>query len=274
MPIQCSLTIRPIANAEFNEIDRSVMGCAYASQNALGRLCDEQVYENDLALRLRAEGLAEVETQVPVTVAHNSFRKTYRLDLIVNQMVYELKAAVGFTSEHEAQAIHYAGLLALDRVKLLKFDAAKVQGKLIGTPFARIDRRQVRYGESRWQPLSERCAELKQQMCALLADWGAFLETPLYEEALMYFHGGEETCQRRIPVNRNGLKLGMHPFLCHALQLAFAVTALTEATADYEQHLRRLLSLTNLHGMQWMNLRHTEIEFVTLLNGRGIEAKE
>ena len=140
MSIWCLLNIRPISVTGFNEIDRVVMGCAYASQNLLGRLCDEQVYENDLVLRLRAEGFPDVHTQVPVAVTYESFKKIYRLDLVVNQMVYELKAMDGFRPEHEAQAIHYAGLLAIDRVKLLNFGAAKVQGKLIGTPFARIGR--------------------------------------------------------------------------------------------------------------------------------------
>ena len=54
MPIQCSLTIPPLSDAAFAEIDHAVMACAYASQNSLGRLYDERVYENDMAARLRA----------------------------------------------------------------------------------------------------------------------------------------------------------------------------------------------------------------------------
>lgn len=65
-----------------------------------------------------------------------------------------------FALEHDTQAIHYAALLAIDRVKLLNFGTAKVMGKLIGTPFARIDRRQVHFIESRWQPLSDSCERL------------------------------------------------------------------------------------------------------------------
>jgi hypothetical protein len=62
---------------EFDERDAIVMRCAYAAQNTLGRLCDERVYENDLALRLSAEGFKAVHTQVPVTVKHDSFEKVY-----------------------------------------------------------------------------------------------------------------------------------------------------------------------------------------------------
>ena len=70
MPIRCPIVIRNLTQPEFDERDRIVMRCAYAAQNELGRLCDERVYENDLALRLRAEGMPGVHTQVPVTVSH------------------------------------------------------------------------------------------------------------------------------------------------------------------------------------------------------------
>lgn len=274
MPIHCPLAIRPLADADFVAIDHAVMGCAFASQNTLGRLCDEHVYANDLAARLRAEGFADVHTQLPLTVTHNNFSKTYRLDLVVKQMVYELKVVAGFAPEHDAQAIHYAALLAIDRVKLLNFRTAKVMGKLTRSPFARIDRRQVRAVETRWQPLSERCGGLQQHMRSLLADWGAFLATQLYEEGLVYLHGGESNCLRHVRVVRQGIELGTHQLPCHADKIAFVITALSHSPSAYEQHLRRLMSFTNLRGIQWMNLHHAEIEFVTLQNGRGMGAKE
>jgi GxxExxY protein len=274
MPIHCPLTIRPLSDAVFAEIDRVVMGCAFASQNTLGRLCDERVYENDLAARLRAEGFTDVHTRLPITVTYDSFSKTYRLDLVVNQMVYELKVVASLSPEHDAEAIHYAALLAMDRVKLINFRTARVVGKLLRSPFARVNRRQVRFGEARWQPLSDRCEGLKRQMCALFADWGAFLETQLYEEGLVHFHGGEGACSRRVPVVRNGIELGTHQAPCHADKVAFVITALSDSSDAYEQHLRRLLSFTSLRGMQWINLNHAEIEFVTLMNGKGMKAEE
>ncbi len=53
---------------------------AFDSQNELGRLCDEVIYQNDLAIRLVAADLGPTETQIPVEVTHGSFTKTYRLD--------------------------------------------------------------------------------------------------------------------------------------------------------------------------------------------------
>jgi hypothetical protein len=57
MPILHNAPVRFLTDAQFDELDEVVMRCAYASQNKLGRLCEEAVYENDLAARLRAEGL-------------------------------------------------------------------------------------------------------------------------------------------------------------------------------------------------------------------------
>ena len=42
------------------------MGGAFASQNELGRRCDEQTYEKDVAARIRASGFSDVRTQVPI----------------------------------------------------------------------------------------------------------------------------------------------------------------------------------------------------------------
>ena len=62
----------------FDVRDKIVMRCAYDAQNALGRLCDEKVYETDLTRRLRAVDLRKVHTQVPVRVVHGDFQKEYR----------------------------------------------------------------------------------------------------------------------------------------------------------------------------------------------------
>ena len=115
MPIERTLQLRSVTDTEFDLIDEAVVRCAYASQNKFGRLFDERIYENDVAARLRAEGFA-VHTQVSVTLTHSNFSKTYYLDLIVNEMLYELKVAAALAKEHQAQALHYAMLQDIRRV--------------------------------------------------------------------------------------------------------------------------------------------------------------
>ena len=78
MPIERSICIQNVSKEVFDVRDKIVMRCAYDAQNALGRLCDEKVYETDLTRRLRAVGFREVHTQVPVRVVHGDFQKEYR----------------------------------------------------------------------------------------------------------------------------------------------------------------------------------------------------
>lgn len=274
MPIKSSLAIPPLSDIAFAQIDHEVMGCAYASQNALGRLCEERVYENDLAARLRERGFQEVYTQVPIVVTHAQFSKIYRLDLVVSGMVYELKCVAAWAPEHETQAIHYAALLGAERVKLVNFKAGKVAGRLVRCPVGRLDRAQVVVNCNRWRPLSSACETLSKGMRNLLVDWGAYLEARLYEEALVEFHGGESACRRRVSVTRDGLDLGSQEMLCHSDRIAFRVTAMTQELGDYEQHLLRLLRLTGLKGIQWINLDHARIQFVTLRPGQKSAAVE
>ncbi len=274
MPIRCPLQLRPLADEAFEAIDRLVMACSYASQNALGRLCDERVYENDVALRLRSQGVSEVHTQVAVTLTHGSFSKTYRLDLVAAEMIYELKTVTAFAPEHEAQVINYAALTGTDRVKLLNFRSEKVMGRLLRSPLWRVDRRQVTVTKDRWQPLSAECPHLVARMTPLLADWGAFLEARLFEEALVHFSGGDAQCVRRLPVTRDGIELGTHRVACHTADVGFVVTAFSEGVSAYEVQLRRLLDCLPLRGLQWINLNHAELQLITLTNGKGMGARE
>ena len=141
MPIHCPATLACLSADQFEKLDYRVMGHAYASQNELGRLCDECAYEADLKARLVADGFRSVQTQVPVTVTHRDFSKTYRLDLIADDALYELKAEATLVGEHEAQLFNYTFLLGIQRAKLLNFRPGKVQGKIVATGLTQEGRR-------------------------------------------------------------------------------------------------------------------------------------
>lgn len=263
MPIHCPIAIRDLTQDEFDATDAIVMRHAYASQNELGRLCDERVYENDLALRFRESG-GEVHAQVPLHITHQSFAKTCRLDLVCDHGVYEIKTVQAFVGEHDAQALHYGMMMNLRHVKLLNFRTPKVQGRLQYNALTAAKRHQFRLQASRWQQCSDHCGPLRQRMADLLADWGAFLDARLYEEALIHFCGGEAACVRRIELVRAGQVIGTHRVQQHAPELCFLVSAVTKDLPAYQSHLERLLKLTGLRGMQWINLCHHEIQFITL----------
>jgi GxxExxY protein len=264
MPIHCPISIPPLSADEFEKLDYRVMGHAYASQNELGRLCDECAYEADLRARLLADGFKSVQTKVPVTVTHRDFSKTYRLDLIPDNALYELKAETALVGEHEAQLLNYMFLLGVQRGKLLNFRPPKVQGKIIATGLTPEERLHFTPVTERWSDMSPACAVLRQWMFDLLGDWGAFLDFVLYQEALIHFLGGASNAERRVSLHRNQLDLGGQRMLLHAPGVAFRITGFTESQSHIESHLRRLLALTDLKAIQWINLNHAKIEFTTI----------
>jgi len=262
MPIHSSTPIARLTREEFLIRDEIVMRCAYATQNRLGRLCDERVYENDLAARLRAEGMGNLKTQVSFTVSHETFAKEYRLDLVADDAVYELKTVLHLIGEHDAQVLNYAMLRDLLCIKLLNFRNAKVEGKLRLSGVTNAERHAFTMDETRWQPLSPRCHELKRQWTSLVSDVGAFLDTRLYEEALAFLLSAHPS---RLTVTRDGLELGTHSTLLLTDQIAFCITAFTTAIGHQQSHLARLLGLLPLTGLQWINLNHADISLVTLV---------
>jgi GxxExxY protein len=249
---------------EFETLDYRIMGHAYSSQNELGRLCDESAYQADLRARLRADGFHAVHTEVPVTLTHRGFSKNYFLDLLADDALYELKADKALTTEYEAQLLNYIFLLGLRRGKLLNFRPSKVQGRIIATSLTHEDRRRFTPVTARWRELTPACETLRQTMCDLLQDWGAFLDIALYEEALVYFLGGAPRVEQSVRLVRGELELGTQRLLVYAPGVAFRLTAFTETQEFVEPHLFRLLALTGLNAFQWINLNHAQIEFTTL----------
>lgn len=264
MPIHCPVEFRNLTQAEFDERDRAVMRCAYAAQNKLGRLCDERVYENDVARRLRAEGFSSVLTQVPISVTHDGFVKEYKMDLLVSHALYELKTTATLAPQHETQALHYAMLLDVNHTKLLNFRSAKVQGRLLFNTFLSPRRTKVEWDDGEWRSISPQCDTLKLRVRALIQDWGGCLETQLYEEALIYFCGGESKCRRRVPVMADAVELGTHLVTCHGDGFGFLVTAFTSGIDVQRSHIRRLLAITNLRAIQWINVNRTIVQLNTV----------
>lgn len=264
MPVHCPVQIKPLDAAAFEDLDYGVMGHAYACQNELGRLCDECAYHADLKARLLADGFRSVLSEVPVTVTHRDSSKKYYLDLVADDALYELKAEAALVGEHDAQLLNYMFLLGLPRGKLLNFRPLKVQGKIIATSLTQAERRRFTAISKHWNDLSPACGVLRQTMLDLLQDWGAFLDLALYQEALIHFLGGASNVERRVSLTRGDLALGQQRMLVHAPGMAFRMTAYTESQNYIESHLRRLLALTDLKAIQWINLNHAKIEFATI----------
>ena len=261
MPIICDLPIKSLNRAKFLQRDELIMKCAYASQNKLGRLCDEKVYENDLADRLRAAGMGSVQTQVPLVVAHGAFSKEYRLDLVADDAVYELKTVEQYVGAHYSQALNYAMCLDVHFVKLLNFRPSKVDGKLRVSAVTQSDRLAARINSSSWQPMSSRCHGLRDCLEGLVTDIGGYLAVSLYDEALGCLVDSPET---RLNVTRDGLDLGTHSLRMLSDHVGFFVSGFTQTVSHQRSHLQRLFAMLPLKALHWINFNHRDITLITL----------
>jgi GxxExxY protein len=265
MPITSSVPLQMIEQAQFAKLDYQVMRCAFDSQNELGRLCDEVIYQNDLAARLEAARLGPIRKEVPVTVTHRDFSKTCYLDLVVGDAaIYELKTAVCLIPEHDSQLLSYLFLHGVHHGKLINFRPSQVETRFINTKLTPEARKGLRVNTGRWRETDDVTRALREILVGLLEDWGAFLEIPLYLDALIHFLGGEDMVLQTVPISRSGVALGGQRFHLAGPQTAFRLTALTEGVEAYEEQLHSLLRHTPLRAIQWINMAHHHIDFITV----------
>lgn len=265
-PFHCSFPLQRLSRPEFDEMSRQVMAHVFASQNELGRLCDESVYQNDIALRLEAAGFGPAAKEVPVAVKWRDFTKTYYLDLVVRDaLICELKTVTVLLKEHESQLLNYLLLLDVPHGKLVTLRPPSVEYRTVNAVVSAEERRAFTLATDRWQPQTSRCHELVGLLKELFGAWGAFLDCHLYEEAVIHFLGGEAKVQQRVPLVRAGLDLGTQAVALLTDTIAFRVTALApDARENYETQLRRFLGLTPLNTLHWVNLHHRELQMVTI----------
>lgn len=188
MAIKIEHTINKIDEQEFHQIDYQVTGFAYAIHNEIGRLWNEKIYQNELANRCRDAGFANVETEVPLIVSYKDFSKEYYVDLLVqDSIIYELKAVSRLNPEHDKQTLNYLLLLGLLHGKLINFRPVSVQKRFVSTILLPKDRYDVVFDDRKWLELDEDSIRLKELIVKLLLDWGAYLETNLFYEAIYHF---------------------------------------------------------------------------------------
>jgi GxxExxY protein len=265
MPIHAPPNLRRLDQDSFQQLDYTVMRHVFDCQNELGRLCDEEAYQLDLAGRLEEAGLGPVRLEESIRVQFQDFSKCYEVDLVVaDSAFYELKVAAALTGEHRSQMLNYLLLCQQPRGKLINLRPTKVQSEFVNSRLSEADRLRFRICTEHWQALSPRCDWLRDIVQRLMMDWGAFLEINLYSEAITHFLGGEQMVVRQVPMSTMNRRLGLQRFHLLTPDTAFRFTALTEQQGAFASHLRRLLALTDLRGIQWVNLNHHDIELITI----------
>lgn len=249
------------SESEFYRIDEVVTGLAFEIHNELGRFFDEEIYKKELAYRLTHLG-HRTDREIRFTLSHGSYRKDYAADLIVNgSVVVEAKTADKTIPAHHAQGVNYLHLADTQHGTLLNFRPRRVDHAFLSTKLDGQIRRRMTFTRNNWKQVSAACSAVQSHLHNILSDWGGFLETAVYREALFYLLGVHEQSVTLFAGHR---EIGTHKFHLLDPQTAIVVTAITKDHRLMQRHLMRLFAPTHLRAMQWINLNHHTVELTTL----------
>jgi GxxExxY protein len=265
MPISPGVQTQPISADDFHKLDYQVMGLVFSLQRDLGRFWNEKIYQNELAYRCQTAGIERVAAEVPIHVSCEDFTKTYKIDLLIQNSIYELKTAQTLTSGHEKQTINYLMLTGLNHAKLVNMHPPSVQHRFISTNMTPEKRYHFSINDEEWIELDEDSVWLQQKFMRLLDEWGTFLEINLFDEAIIHFLGGAEKNVKEIEITNGARILGRQKVSLLNSNVAFRISALTKDGIQYENHLRRFIRYTSLKAIQWINFNHDNVVFKTIL---------
>lgn len=264
MPIQPNVVLKPISQSDFHELDYEIMGIVFSLHQDFGRFWNEKIYRNELADRCQKAGFENVTTEVPIQVSYKDFNKVYRIDLLIKNLIYELKTAETLAVEHEKQTINYLMLTGMNHAKLVNMRTASVQHRFVSTNITPAKRYQFSIEDDQWRDLNEDSIWLKQTFKALLDEWGVFLDVTLFYEALAYFRGGEDAVVKEIEVRNDSHLLGRQKTYLISPDIAFRISSVTKDERRFEKHFHRFLQYTSLRAIHWINFNHQKVVFKTI----------
>jgi GxxExxY protein len=114
---------------EFDELSRSVIGCAIEVHRTLGPGLLESTYHQCLACELsHAQIPFEMEVPLPVRYKDVLLDCGYRIDLIVSgDLIVEVKSVETLLPIHQAQILTYLRLAKIPIGLLINFNVTKLQ---------------------------------------------------------------------------------------------------------------------------------------------------
>lgn len=260
MPIQRPTeTVRP-TQSEFGQIAYDVMKCVYDIHNEFGRFFDEAVYKRELANRMPG-----MELELPVTVSHGNFNKSYKLDVLAHKRgIFEFKAAESIAPRHRGQAINYLLLFDLPHGKIINVRPERVGDEFVNCHLRLDGLRSPSVDSSAFDTTVSGADFLHDHLISIIHDWGSGLEMGLYEEALTHFLGGEDWVLTPVPVTGAAGHLHDQRMRLLAPDVAFKVTAFPDRLEAFETHARRLIQHTSLKAIHWANITHKHVAFRTI----------
>ncbi len=260
MPIHCPFTTTRLSQEEFKLVANDVMRHVFDIHNEFGRFFDEQVYKKELAVRMSG-----VVLELAITVTHDSFTKTYYVDVLVNGGgLFEFKATDSIHPRHRGQTLNYLLLLDLGHGKVINVRPELVQHEFVNCPSRLVELKNPTISDVHWNSQVTGACFLRDSLISLVSDWGAGLDIGLFEEAVTHFLGGQESVQFPIPVIGKKGHVTDQLMRLVAPNVAFKITGLRERLDEFEVQTRKLLQHTTLKTIHWINITQHCLTFRSL----------
>ena len=261
MPIECPFDLPRLNDDEMRAIDYEVMKYAFAAHSARGRFGDESVYRNDLAQRLIQNGI-QAESEVPIKLSFRDFELKFRIDLLVSmKAIYEIKTVEKLNAKHEAQCLGYLFMTNATRSKLVNFRPTSVESRFVNTSRTTKERQQFDFHMSEYNGdllLPEIVQELTQ-------DWGTGLNASVYRKAILEVAGDETAGDHLLELIDAGRSLGNQKFHLLNKDTGLAVTTYSNTNISIQDDLRKLLAISPLSRLHWLNITHGHVRLSTVL---------
>jgi GxxExxY protein len=266
MPIIPARPVTRLKEKDFHKLDYQIMKTAFDAHNQLGRFYDEKICQNALLKSCEATGL-RADTEFEIKLTHRNFSKSFFIDLLFEgSTVSELKAVKAIQEASRIQILDYLFMSDTRLGKLINFRPPSVEHEFVSTSLSNQDRHAFSIETAKWKEPTDTAVKIKTLITELLNDWGAFLNTTTYKEALCFFLGGDNALIKPIEIRNNGNSLGHQNIPVVNNTETFCLTSLTKDIPTYKAHLSRFMSHTRLHFMYWINFNRFKIQFTPLEN--------
>ena len=114
----------------YKDIVYQIIGAAMTVHSELNWGLLEPVYNEALHLELLERGIeSEQEKLLPCFYKHHQLEKFYKMDLVVDDIIVELKSVKELKSEHRAQLFNYLRLTQKPIGLLINFGQPSLQGE-------------------------------------------------------------------------------------------------------------------------------------------------
>jgi GxxExxY protein len=115
---------------EYKKIVYDIIGAAMEVHHVLGWGLQEHIYQEALQLELLERGInSEREKGVCCFYKQHQLEQYYKLDLLVGDIVVELKSTNGLNSAHRSQLFNYLRLTKMPVGLLINFGMESLQGE-------------------------------------------------------------------------------------------------------------------------------------------------